>query len=126
MYRHTVDSVSYQFPDLRSLLAKATPARSGDALAGLAAESAEERVAAQMALADLPLTTFLNEAVVPYETDEITRLIVDSHDSNAFQPVAHLTVGSFREWLLSYEVMPDHLESWRRGSRPKWPPPSPS
>jgi ethanolamine ammonia-lyase large subunit len=109
MYGHTVDSVRYRFPDLRTLLAKATPARSGDALAGLAAESAEERVAAQMALADLPLTTFLNETVVPYETDEITRLIVDSHDAEAFRGVARLTVGSFREWLLSYEVTPDHL-----------------
>jgi ethanolamine ammonia-lyase large subunit len=109
MYGHTVDSVRYRFPDLRTLLAKATPARSGDALAGLAAESAEERVAAQMALADLPLTTFLNETVVPYETDEITRLIVDSHDAGAFRGVARLTVGSFREWLLSYEVTPDHL-----------------
>ena len=81
MYRHTVDSVKYRFPDLRSLLAKATPARSGDALAGVAAESAEERVAAQMALADVPLTRFLDEALVPYETDEVTRLIVDTHDA---------------------------------------------
>jgi hypothetical protein len=104
MYGHTVDSVRYHFQDLRTLLAKATPARSGDFLAGLAAGSAEERVAAQMALADLPLATFLDEAVVPYEMDEVTRLILDSHDALAFRPVAHLTVGAFREWLAGFEV----------------------
>src|SRR3954463_8504911 len=98
MYGHTVDSVRYRFPDLRILLAKATPARSGDYLAGVAAGSSEERVAAQMALADLPLTTFLNEAVVPYETDEVTRLIVDSHDAGAFAQIRHLTVGGLRDW----------------------------
>jgi len=102
MYAHTVGSVRYHFPDLKTLLAKATPFRSGDALAGLAAESAEERVAAQMALADLPLARFLDEAVVPYETDDVTRLILDGHDRSAFQPVASLTVGGFRDWLLSY------------------------
>lgn len=104
MYAHTVGSVRYHFPDLRALLAKATPFRSGDALAGLAAASAEERVAAQMALADLPLRAFLSEAVVPYETDEVTRLILDSHDPAAFRPIAHLTVGGFRDWLLSYQA----------------------
>jgi ethanolamine ammonia-lyase large subunit len=109
MYAHTVDSVRYHFPDLRTLLARATPVRSGDRLAGLAAESAEERVAAQMALAELPLATFLNEAVVPYEKDEVTRLILDTHDASAFGPVAHLTVGSFREWLLSHEVTSETL-----------------
>ena len=109
MYAHTVGSVRYHFRDLRTLLAKATPARSGDALAGLAAESAEERVAAQMALADLPLATFLTETVIPYEQDEVTRLIVDTHDTVAFRPIAHLTVGSFREWLLSHDVTSDAL-----------------
>jgi ethanolamine ammonia-lyase large subunit len=109
MYAHTVDSVRYHFPDLRTLLARATPVRSGDRLAGLVAESAEERVAAQMALADLPLATFLNEAVVPYEKDEVTRLILDTHDAPAFGSVAHLTVGSFREWLLSHEVTSETL-----------------
>jgi ethanolamine ammonia-lyase large subunit len=99
-YTHVIGSHSYVFADLRELLAKATPARSGDHLAGLAAGSAEERVAAQMALAALPLTTFLDEAVIPYEEDEVTRLIIDSHDTAAFQPVAHLTVGDFRDWLL--------------------------
>jgi ethanolamine ammonia-lyase large subunit len=119
MYGHTVDSVTYRFPDLRTLLAKATPARSGDALAGLAAESAEERVAAQMALANLPLSTFLSEAIIPYETDEVTRLIVDTHDARAFRPVAHLTVGAFREWLLSYEVTSETLASIAPGITPE-------
>ena len=99
-YTHVIGTHSYVFADLRELLAKATPARSGDHLAGLAAGSAEERVAAQMALAALPLTTFLDEAVIPYEEDEVTRLIIDSHDTAAFQPIAHLTVGDFRDWLL--------------------------
>jgi ethanolamine ammonia-lyase large subunit len=99
-YTHIIGSRSYAFADLRELLAKATPARSGDYLAGVGAASAEERVAAQMALAALPLTTFLNEAVIPYEEDEVTRLIIDGHDAAAFAPVRHLTVGDFRDWLL--------------------------
>jgi ethanolamine ammonia-lyase large subunit len=97
---HLVGTRTYTFADLRELLAKASPARSGDYLAGVAAGSAEERVAAQMALAELPLTSFLNEAVVPYELDEVTRLIVDGHDAAAFAPIRHLTVGDFRDWLL--------------------------
>jgi len=101
---HVVGTKTYLFADLRDLLAKATPARSGDHLAGIAAGSAEERVAAQMALADLPLRTFLNDVVVPYETDEVTRLIIDSHDAAAFAPIRHLTVGSLREWLLGDAV----------------------
>jgi ethanolamine ammonia-lyase large subunit len=99
-FSHAVGSRTYQFRDLKDLMAKATPARSGDALAGLAAASAEERVAAQMALAALPLKFFLNHLVVPYESDEVTRLIVDTHDALAFAPVSHLTVGDFRNWLL--------------------------
>jgi ethanolamine ammonia-lyase large subunit len=99
-FSHMAGSRTYQFRDLKDLMAKATPARSGDALAGLAAASAEERVAAQMALADLPLRLFLNELVVPYEDDEVTRLIVDDHDAAAFAPIAHLTVGDLRNWLL--------------------------
>jgi ethanolamine ammonia-lyase large subunit len=99
-YTHVVKSRTYAFADLRELLAKATPARSGDYLAGVAAATSEERVAAQMALAALPLSTFLNEAVIPYEEDEVTRLIVDGHDVAAFAPVRHLTVGDFRNWLL--------------------------
>lgn len=103
-YAHTVGATRHVFDDLRTLMARATPLRSGDELAGIAARSAEERVAAQMALADLPLATFLNEAVVPYEADEVTRLIIDTHDLAAFAPVAHLTVGDFRDWLLSDAV----------------------
>src|ERR1700755_1076012 len=100
-YRQTIDDTAYVFPDLRDLLAKATPPRSGDRLAGVAAETAEQMIAARMALADLPLRQFLNETVVPYESDEVTRLIVDTHDTAAFAPIASLTVGGFRDWLLS-------------------------
>ena len=100
-FRPTVGSQTYQFPDLRALMARATPLRSGDLLAGVAAGSARERVAAQMALAEVPLTRFLSEALVPYEEDEVTRLIIDTHDAAAFAPVRHLTVGDFRNWLLS-------------------------
>jgi ethanolamine ammonia-lyase large subunit len=100
-YRHTIAGTVYTFADLKTLLAKATPPRSGDRLAGLAAATAQERVAAQKTLADLPLRVFLSEAVIPYETDEVTRLIFDTHDAAAFAPVAHLTVGGFRDWLLS-------------------------
>ena len=104
VYRTTLRGVSHVFPDLRTLLAKATPPRSGDELAGLAASSALERVAAQHALAAVPLADFLKESVVPYETDEVTRLIFDSHDRDAFKAVAGLTVGEFRDWLLRYET----------------------
>ncbi len=103
-YRATVAGTVYRFDDLKMLLARATPFRSGDALAGVAASSAAERVAAQMALADLPLQRFLDEAVVPYEADAVTRLILDSHDPAAFATVAHLTVGGFRDWLLRDET----------------------
>ena len=105
----TIAGQRYEFPDLRGLMAKATPLRSGDVLAGVAASSAVERVAAQMALADLPLKRFLSETVVPYETDDVTRLIIDSHDAKAFAPVAHLTVGGLRDWLLAADgarIMP--------------------
>jgi ethanolamine ammonia-lyase large subunit len=101
MYGATIATSRYVFPDLATLLAKATPRRSGDALAGIAAATGEERVAAQYALADLPLRTFLADHVVPYESDEVTRLIVDTHDADAFAPIAHLTVGGLRDWLLS-------------------------
>jgi ethanolamine ammonia-lyase large subunit len=101
MYSQAVGGARYHFGDLKTLLARATPFRTGDALAGLAAGTAEERVAAQMALADLPLDTFLNDAVIPYEQDDVTRLILDTHDASSFQPIAHLTVGGLRDWLLS-------------------------
>ncbi|QQE88071.1 ethanolamine ammonia-lyase subunit EutB [Azotobacter chroococcum] len=99
-FAHAVGGQTWRFDSLRELLAKASPARSGDYLAGVAADSDAERVAAQMALAEVPLGHFLNEAVIPYETDEVTRLILDSHDAAAFAPVAHLTVGGLRDWLL--------------------------
>ncbi|MBV9306162.1 MAG: ethanolamine ammonia-lyase subunit EutB, partial [Acidobacteriaceae bacterium] len=100
-YRHTIGQTVHLFGNLKTLLAKATPLRSGDELAGIAAESAEERIAAQMALAELPLKVFLSELVIPYEADEVSRLIIDEHDQPAFYPVSHMTVGEFRDWLLS-------------------------
>ncbi len=99
-FSHTIDSHVYQFASLKELLAKATPPRSGDVLAGVAAASARERVAAQLALAEVPLVLFLNEALVPYEDDEVTRLIFDCHERAAFAPISHLCVGDFRDWLL--------------------------
>lgn len=100
-YRFTVHHNNYVFNDLKTLLAKASPFRSGDALAGLAANSYEERVAAQICLADVPLKNFLNEAIIPYEKDEVTRLIIDKHNAAAFETVSHFTVGAFRDFLLS-------------------------
>ncbi len=114
-YVHCVGNRTYRFADLKSLLAKATPERTGDRLAGLAAESAEERVAAQMGLAELPLSEFLNVAVVDYDADEITRLIVDGHDAGAFARVSHLTVGDFRDWLLAYETDTETLAALAPG-----------
>ena len=99
--RRKIRDVTYQFEDLRDLLARATPYRSGDALAGIAAETGEQRAAAQMTLADLPLRAFLEHVVIPYEQDEVTRLIIDSHDAVAFAPLSSFTVGEFRDWLLS-------------------------
>jgi ethanolamine ammonia-lyase large subunit len=118
-YRHVIGRCTYIFDDLRALLAKATPLRSGDRLAGIAAETAEEMVAARMALADVPLKRFLQEAVVPYENDEVTRLIVDTHDAMAFAPVASLTVGAFRDWLLSNAATPDTLKALAPGLTPE-------
>src|ERR1700722_12696084 len=100
IYRLTLDGTTHSFRDLKTLLAKATPLRSGDQLAGVSADTAEERVAAQMCLAEVPLMRFLEEAVIPYEEDEVTRLILDRHDREAFAPVSGLSVGEFRNWLL--------------------------
>src|SRR5260221_10085215 len=97
VFRHAIGATAYVFDDLRDLMAKATPLRSGDRLAGIAAESAEQMIAARIALADVPLKRFLQETVVAYEHDEVTRLIVDTHDSSAFAPISSLTVGSFRD-----------------------------
>ncbi len=119
IYRHVIDRHSYVFGGLRDLLAKATPPRSGDRLAGVAAETAEEMVAARMALADVPLRQFLNEAVIPYESDEVTRLIIDTHDVAAFSAVSSLTVGAFRDWLLSDAATPDMLKALARGITPE-------
>ena len=118
-YSHTLGGVVWRFDDLKALLAKATPARSGDDLAGIAANSAEERVAARMALADLPLASFLKEAVVAYEADDVTRLIMDRHDAAAFAPVAHLTVGEFRDWLLGEDTTGEILAALAPGLTPE-------
>jgi ethanolamine ammonia-lyase large subunit len=101
IYRYSVGAQTYQFADLKAVLAKATPARSGDYLAGVAAETDAERMAAKMCLADIPLKQFLQDLIIPYETDEVTRLIVDTHDVEAFSEISHLTVADFRDWLLS-------------------------
>ena len=119
VYRHTIDATSYVFDGLRDLLAKATPPRSGDRLAGIAADSAAQTIAARIALADVPLRQFLQEAVIPYEDDEVTRLIVDTHDVAAFAGVASLTVGAFRDWLLSDAADTAALKKLSRGITPE-------
>lgn len=118
-YHHSIGTQRYQFEDLRTLLARSSPLRSGDQLAGVAAADAKERVAAQMCLAELPLATFLNEAIIPYEADEVTRLIVDRHDASAFARVSHLTVGDFRNWLLSDAADSATLEQLANGLTPE-------
>lgn len=118
-FASTVGTQRYHFSDLRELMAKATPERSGDQLAGIAAGSAAERVAAREALADLPLAALLQQPLVPYETDAVTRLIVDTHDRAAFAPVAHLTVGGLRDWLLSDAVSTVVLQALAPGLTPE-------
>jgi len=110
---------SHSFADLKMLLAKASPLRSGDQLAGVAANSAEERIAAQMKLAELPLQTFLEEPVIPYEEDEVTRLILDRQDATAFAPIRSLTVGEFRDWLLDYATDSESLKRVAPGLTPE-------
>ena len=119
VYRHAIGSTTYVFDGLRDLLAKATPPRSGDRLAGIAADSAEQMVAARIALADVPLSQFLQETVIPYEDDEITRLIIDTHDGSAFAAISSLTVGSFRDWLLSGTATSAVLKTLARGVTPE-------
>jgi len=119
MYRASIANQRHVFEDLVALLAKASPLRSGDVLAGVAAGSEEERVAAQSALADLPLRVFLDQHVVPYEADEVTRLIIDSHDAPAFAPIAHLTVGGLRDWLLSDAATGETLAALAPGLMPE-------
>ncbi|MFZ2171335.1 MAG: ethanolamine ammonia-lyase subunit EutB [Methylococcaceae bacterium] len=119
MYKIHVPRLAYDFKTLRNLMAKASPSRSGDYLAGVAAVNNLERVAAQWVLADVPLKQFLNEALVPYELDEVTRLIIDEHDSAAFTTISHLTVGDFRNWLLSEHATTDVLSAISPGLTPE-------
>ena len=118
-YQASAAGEHYRFGDLKSLLAKASPPRSGDQLAGIAAQTATQRVAAQMALAELPLRAFLDEPLIPYESDEVTRLIIDTHDAAAFAPIRHLTVGEFRDWLLGPLATGEALAALAPGITPE-------
>ena len=118
-YRHIVGTRTYTFADLKELLAKASPLRSGDQLAGVAATTDEERAIAKLTLADVPLTSLIEETFVPYERDEVTRLIVDTHDRTAFAAIAHLTVGGFRDWLLSEQTTREQLAATAQGITPE-------
>ena len=118
-WRIEIGGKTYNFNSLKELMAKATPRRSGDELAGIAAANYEERVAAQMCLADVPLSQFLEDLLVPYEEDEVTRLIVDTHDKKAFEPVCNLSVGEFRDWLLRYETDANLLREISGGITPE-------
>lgn len=119
MYKTKVEKKTYQFKNLKTLMAKATPLRSGDILAGIAAETQEERVAAQITLSEVPLKRFLEEELIPYEKDEVTRLILDSHDKMAFRSIANLSVGEFREYLLSENTGTKELTSIQNGITPE-------
>jgi ethanolamine ammonia-lyase large subunit len=119
MYKTLIGNKIYTFDTLRELMAKASPERSGDKLAGVAAQNMEERVAAQMTLADIPLPVFLEDLLIPYEDDEITRLIIDEHDKTAFAEISHLTVGGFRNWLLSEEATTEKLRLVSAGITPE-------
>jgi ethanolamine ammonia-lyase large subunit len=118
-YSISLRQTLYRFRDLKDLMAKASPERSGDALAGIAADGPVQRLAAQMLLADLPLKAFLAEELIPFETDEVTRLIAEQHDAEAFAAVASLTVGEFREWLLNPAVQQAELEALTFGLTPE-------
>ncbi len=118
-YTHVLGNRTYEFQDLKSVLACASSRRSGDELAGIAAASDQQRIAARLVLADLPLTVFLNDALIPYETDDVTRLILDSHDRAAFAPIAAFTVGDLRDWLLSYEADVSALSRLAAGLTPE-------
>ena len=118
-YRHSIGVQTYGFRDLRELMAKATSMRSGDALAGIAAACEAERMAARLCLAELPLRRFLDEALIPYEDDDVTRLILDRHDAGAFAPVAAMTVGDFRDWLLSDQADAAALSALEPGLMPE-------
>jgi len=118
-YRTRIASESFEFEDLRQVMAMASPPRSGDELAGVAAGSAQQRMGARHVLAEVPLTQFLQEALVPYERDDITRLIIDGHDAAAFAPVAHLSVGGLRDWLLSQAASTEVLGALAPGLTPE-------
>ena len=119
IYRYQLGTQTYTFENLADVMAKASPLRSGDQLAGVVARSSEERVVAQMLLAEMPLKTFLEDPLIPYESDEITRLIIDEHDAQAFMTIAHFTVGDFRNWLLQETTTGIELESIRLGVTPE-------
>jgi ethanolamine ammonia-lyase large subunit len=119
VFRHSVGNITYRFDDLKMLLAKASPFRSGDALAGIAAAKFDERVAAQMALADVPIKFFLNEHVVPYESDDVTRLIINTHDNISFERISHLTTGELRDWILSDNADSKTLQEIRLALTPE-------
>jgi len=119
VFQQMAGGETYRFHSLAEVMAKASPARSGDRLAGLAAGNATQRVAAQMALADIPLRQFLSEALIPYEKDEVTRLIMDEHDQSAFAPVSHLTVGGLRDWLLGESADEATLRALAPGLTPE-------
>ena len=118
-YKYILGNRTYAFKNLADLMAKASPKRSGDLLAGVSALSSQERVVAQMRLAEVPLKTFLSEALIPYEDDEITRLIMDEHDGESFKLISHLTVGDFRNWLLSDETTVETIKQVRAGITPE-------
>ncbi|MDX7950962.1 ethanolamine ammonia-lyase subunit EutB [Lichenihabitans sp. Uapishka_5] len=118
-YTQTAGGTLWRFDDLKCLMAKASPERSGDSLAGIAAASGEERAVARLCLANVPLRSFLTETFIPYEADEVTRLILDGHDASAFHPIAHLTVGEFRDWLLSDAATPHALQNLAPGLTPE-------
>lgn len=118
-YLFNIGNQQFNFDDLKTLLAKASPNRSGDELAGVAASSNSERIAAQYALSEVPLRDFLNETIIPYEKDEVTRMIIDTHDEAAFEPIAHLTVGEFRDWLLSEYADGEVIKRLQMGLTPE-------
>ena len=118
-YKFSLRGKTYNFKDLKTVLAKATPERSGDALAGIIAEDNKERIAAQYCLSEIPLRTFLEDLVIPYENDEVTRLIIDNHNSDAFKPIAGLSVGEFRDFLLSYKTDAETLKKLSPGLTPE-------
>ncbi|WBL24443.1 ethanolamine ammonia-lyase subunit EutB [Zunongwangia sp. HGR-M22] len=118
-YKFSANHITYNFRDLKELLAKASPYRSGDVLAGLAAKDNKERVAAQYALSEVPLKDFLENPIIPYAEDEVTRLIIDSHNAEAFYPISQFSVGEFRDWLLSYEATPEILKKISPGLTPE-------